>query len=76
MAWQRPTLPRVVAQYHGCCGVSRPSSEWGRVGHPRLGHQAIERSLWARPVRRGLELADHDGSLKCTGLSQTIGPAF
>lgn len=72
MAWQRPTLPRVVAQYHGCCGVSRPSSEWDRVGHPRLGHQAIERSLLAiaDPLRAGDAAAgftDHDVTLKRMG---------
>ena len=33
--WRRPTLPRLGAQYHGRGGVSRPSSGWGRVGHPR-----------------------------------------
>src|SRR3954462_11762295 len=33
--WRRPTLPRLGTQYHGRFGVSRPSSEWGRVGHPR-----------------------------------------
>src|SRR5215213_6771040 len=37
--WRRPTLPRLETQYHGRGGVSRPSSEWGRVGHPRYGHQ-------------------------------------
>ena len=37
--WRRPTLPRLEAQYHGRCGVSRPSSEWDRVGHPRCSHQ-------------------------------------
>ena len=35
MAWRRPTLPRLVTQYHGRGGVSRPSSGWARVGHPR-----------------------------------------
>ena len=34
-ARQRPTLPCLEAQYHGRCGVSRPSSGWDRVGHPR-----------------------------------------
>ncbi len=33
--WRRPTLPRLETQYHGRFGVSRPSSEWDRVGHPR-----------------------------------------
>jgi hypothetical protein len=41
MAWRRPTLPRLGTQYHGRYGVSRPSSGWDRVGHPRLGHQAM-----------------------------------
>ena len=40
--WRRPTLPRLEAQYHGRCGVSRPSSEWDRVGHPCCDHQANE----------------------------------
>ena len=40
-AWRRPTLPRLVTQYHGRWGVSRPSSGWGRVGHPRHGRQAV-----------------------------------
>ena len=33
--WRRPTLPRLGTQYHGRGGVSRPSSGWDRVGHPR-----------------------------------------
>jgi hypothetical protein len=46
--WRRPTLPRLETQYHGRFGVSRPSSEWGRVGHPRYGHQVEEPSPWPR----------------------------
>ncbi len=42
LAWRRPTLPCLEAQYHGRCGVSRPSSEWDRVGHPCCDHQANE----------------------------------
>jgi hypothetical protein len=37
--WRRPTLPRLETQYHGRYGVSRPSSERDRVGHPRYDHQ-------------------------------------
>jgi hypothetical protein len=47
-ARRRPALPRLGAQYHGRCGVSRPSSGWGRVGHPRHGHRAGEASLGGR----------------------------
>ncbi len=36
---RRPALPRLEAQYPGRCGVSRPSSGWGRVGHPRHGRR-------------------------------------
>src|SRR3954454_9599577 len=55
--WRRPTLPRLETQYHGRFGVSRPSSEWGRVGHPRYGHQVEQPSRTARdrartPARR------------------------
>ena len=39
-ARRRPTLPRLVAQYHGRWGVSRPSSGWDRVWLPRGGHRA------------------------------------
>jgi hypothetical protein len=39
-AWRRPALPPIEGQYPGRCGVSRPSSEWDRVGPPRCDHQA------------------------------------
>jgi hypothetical protein len=49
-AWRRPTLPQVGLQYHGRTRVSRPSSEWGRVGHLGCDHQAFrsgtERQAW------------------------------
>ena len=51
LAWRRPTLPCLEAQYHGRCGVSRPSSEWDRVGHPRHDHQANKTS--GAPARSG-----------------------
>ena len=50
MAWRRPTLPCLEAQYHGRCGVSRPSSEWDRVGHPCCDHQANETPGAAGPL--------------------------
>jgi hypothetical protein len=54
LAWRRPTLPCLEAQYHGRCGVSRPSSEWDRVGHPRHDHQANKTSgAPARSVQGG-----------------------
>jgi hypothetical protein len=37
--WRRPALPPLLGQYPGRGGVSRPSSEWGRVGPPRCDHQ-------------------------------------
>ncbi len=37
---RRPTFPRLEAQYHGRWGVSRPSSGWDRVCHPRDDHRA------------------------------------
>ncbi len=40
MARRRPTFPRLEAQYHGRWGVSRPSSGWDRVYHPRDDHRA------------------------------------
>ncbi len=40
VAWRRPTLPRLETQYHGRWGVSRPSSGWDRVCHPRDDHRA------------------------------------
>jgi hypothetical protein len=40
VARRRPTLPRLKTQYHGRWGVSRPSSRWDRVYHPRDGHRA------------------------------------
>ncbi len=39
-ARRRPTLPQLELQYHGRWGVSRPSSRWDRVFHPRDGHRA------------------------------------
>jgi hypothetical protein len=39
LTWRRPTFPCLETQYHGRCGVSRPSSGWDRVGHPRCDHQ-------------------------------------
>jgi hypothetical protein len=59
-AWRRPTLPQVGLQYHGRARVSRPSSEWGRVGHLGCDHQAVrsgaDRTAWlswilGHPVR-------------------------
>ena len=41
-AWRRPTLPQLKLKYHRRCLVSRPSSEWDRVGHRRYGHQAMK----------------------------------
>lgn len=37
--WRRPALPPLLGQYPGRGAVSRPSSEWGRVGPARCGHQ-------------------------------------
>ena len=44
--WRRPTFPRLVAQYHGRWGFSRPSSGWDRVRAPRHGHQVIRPTRW------------------------------
>ena len=41
---QRPTLPCLKTKYHRRCRVSRPSSEWNRVGHLRHNHLVI----WTR----------------------------
>ena len=38
-AWRRPALPPLGGQYPGRGAVSRPSSEWGRVGPARCDHQ-------------------------------------
>jgi hypothetical protein len=46
LTWRRPTLPRLETQYHGRFGVSRPSSEWGRVGHPRYRPPGRRTTLW------------------------------
>jgi hypothetical protein len=53
--WRRPTLPRLGTQYHGRFGVSRPSSEWGRVGHPRYRPPGRRTTPFARtsPAGRG-----------------------
>ena len=40
LAWRRPALPPFKGQYPGRGAVSRPSSEWGRVGPARCDHQA------------------------------------
>jgi hypothetical protein len=45
--WRRPALPPLGGQYPGRGAVSRPSSEWGRVGPARCDHQvepAVQRS--------------------------------
>src|SRR5215207_9080616 len=55
--WRRPTLPRLETQYHGRGGVSRPSSEWGRVGHPRYGHQ-VEQAPHLRTTPAGRRAGD------------------
>src|SRR3954447_3675183 len=39
VARRRPTLPQLEMQYHGRSGVSRPSSGWDRVYHPRDDHR-------------------------------------
>ena len=39
--WQLPTLPRLKPKYHWRRKVSRPSSEWDRVGPFRNSHQII-----------------------------------
>ena len=38
---QRPTLPCLKTKYHRRCKLSRPSSEWDRVGHLRHNHLVI-----------------------------------
>ena len=40
VARRRPTLPHLEMQYHGRCGVSRPSSGWDRVWQPCDDHRA------------------------------------
>ena len=67
--WRRPTLPRLETQYHGRFGVSRPSSEWGRVGHPRYGHQVEEPSrhpaksaTWRAPRPVGARRRRNEGA--------------
>ena len=42
--WRRPALPPLGGQYPGRGAVSRPSSEWGRVGPARCDHQ-VERGV-------------------------------
>jgi hypothetical protein len=53
---RRPTLPHLKMQYHGRSGVSRPSSGWDRVYHPRDDHRttAPDPDGWCG-VRMGLE---------------------
>ncbi len=51
-AWRRPTLPRLEPKYHRRGGLSRPSSGWDRVGHPRYGHQAGEDRRFVRSAPR------------------------
>ena len=38
---QRLTLPCLKTKYHQRCKLSRPSSEWGRVGRLRHNHLVI-----------------------------------
>lgn len=64
-ARRRPTLPRVGSQYHRRTRVSRPSSEWGRVGHLGCDHRAV-RSGVARMSAAG-------GGLFLAGLSGRTG---
>ena len=51
--WRRPALPPLGGQYPGRGGVSRPGSEWSRVGPPRCDHQVGA----AARERAGLTLA-------------------
>ena len=39
---QRPTLPRLKTKYHRRYRLSRPSSEWDRVGHLCHNHLVIQ----------------------------------
>ena len=62
-AWRRPTLPQVGLQYHGRARVSRPSSEWGRVGHLGCDHQAFRSGsdgtawlAWIWAIRSGCQV--------------------
>ena len=43
--WQLPTLPRLKPKYHWRRKVSRPSSEWDRVGPFRNSHQIISNPI-------------------------------
>ena len=47
-----------VGQYPGRSGVSRPSSEWGRVGPPRCDHQV---EPGARAAPQGPQRTDDRG---------------
>jgi hypothetical protein len=49
LTWRRPALPPLGGQYPGRGAVSRPSSEWGRVGPARCDHQ-VEPGVRARPA--------------------------
>src|SRR3954453_4317522 len=69
--WRRPPLPRLGTQYHGRFGVSRPSSEWGRVGHPRYRPPGRRTTPFARtpPVGRG-----RGGAVAGQVLAWAVGP--
>src|SRR4051794_34863897 len=68
--WRRPTLPRLGTQYHGRFGVSRPSSEWGRVGHPRYRPPGRRTTPFARPRRSG----GGGGAVAGQVLAWAVGP--
>jgi hypothetical protein len=73
-AWRRPALPPLRGQYPGRGAVSRPSSEWGRVGPARCDHQVgttVQKTENRRQrTDQGRELAPDVGGVRCRHLSR------
>jgi hypothetical protein len=59
--WRRPALPPLRGQYPGRGAVSRPSSEWGRVGPARCDHQ-VRPAVQARRSRAEISRQRTEGS--------------
>ena len=59
--WRRPALPPLRGQYPGRSAVSRPSSEWDRVGPARSDHQVgAEDRTGSSSAKRGSRSTNTD----------------
>ena len=72
---RRPTLPCLKTKYHRRCKLSRPSSEWVRVGHLRHNHLVIQLHEPQQPTirRRGGKTSKEPATHNCAIAGFYIG---